>query len=354
VSRTLSGKLHAFSTPYLSRQLATLFAGCCHRIGKVQQVATTCADIIIREVPSTLCQRTSLFALLELLSMMWASCLEGETDEYGWTSTYTSTKGHIVVELPDNYNYRQATLMSFHKQAKAWVLQVLDMAPLDIKGLLQTYLSEFEDEGAYGHVSLGRSFALEMGAVVPSTDQRLGAIERQQDLKINAASDFISQYTTRQEYRFIDGLNDQEEEWLRMDANTNGSVERGASSFHRSIEDATLLLTDLESRTLNHKHVSVAELRDILRRAAALLCRVKKDQAPIVHHLVGIPFAVFTKQAIKLGISLWMSVIKENPRMEPRVLVAIAECWEATVRGKRGLFCESLRYYDHFLFTIPN
>ncbi|KAF2201848.1 phosphatidylinositol 4-kinase-like protein STT4 [Delitschia confertaspora ATCC 74209] len=348
VSRTLANRSHIFSTPYLAQQLATMFAGCCHRIGRVQQVATACADNIIREVPSTLCRKTALVALLELLSMMWSSCLEGETDEYAWTSTFRSSKENIVVELSDDYAFRQTTLSSFYKQAKAWVLQVLDMAPLDIKGLLQTYLSEYEDEGVYGHMSLGRSFALEMGSVIPSTDQRLGAIESQRDLHVNTASDFISQYTTRQEYRFIDGLNDQEEEWLKIGAAVGGTPHRGESSFTRSIEDATVLLNDLDSRTLSHKHVSIGELRDILRRAAALLCRVKEDQTPIIHHLVGIPFAVFTKQSIKLGISLWMSVIKENPRMEPRILTAIAECWEATVRHKRGIFHESLRHPDPF------
>lgn len=90
VNRTLSGTLHSFSTPYLSQQLATTFAGCCHRIKKIQEAATACAEIIIQEVPSTLCQKSALFALLELLSIMWSSCLEGETDEYTWTSTYTS------------------------------------------------------------------------------------------------------------------------------------------------------------------------------------------------------------------------------------------------------------------------
>ncbi|KAF2474802.1 phosphatidylinositol 3-kinase 3 [Lindgomyces ingoldianus] len=348
VNKTLSGKLHLFSTPYLAQQLATIFAACCHRIARVQEVATASADIIIRDVPSTLCQKTALFALLELLSIMWSSCLEGETDEYTWTSTFTSTKENIVVELSDDYSFRRTTLGNFYKRVKAWVVGVLDIAPLDIKGLLQTYLSEYDDEGAYGHISLGRSFALEMGSVIPTTDQRLGAIERQHDLNINTASDFIAQYTTRQEYQFIDGLNDQEEEWLRIDSKSGETSRRRMSVFNRSIEDATKLLVDLEGRTLNHKHVTIAELRDILRRASALLCRVKKDQSPIIHHLVGIPFAVFTKQSIKLGISLWMSVIKENPRMESRIFVAIAECWEATVRKRQGIFSTAIGHPDPF------
>lgn len=102
-------------------------------------------------------------------------------------------------------------------------------------------------------------------------------------------------------------------------------------------------MVELESRTLNNKHVSFAELRDILRRAGALLCKATGDQCAIVHHLVGIPFAVFTKPAIKLGIALWLGVIKENPRMESRILIEVAENWENTVRRKLGLFNTKLQ-----------
>ena len=186
-----------------------------------------------------------------------------------------------------------------------------------------------------------------MGSVIPENDQRLGAIERQ-GININTASDFITQYTTRQEYKFLEGSNDQQEEWL------NGGLSHGSmpTQLSRSIQDATKLLVDLEQRTLHHKHVTIAELRDILRRAAGLLCRVKRDQSPIVHHLVGIPFAVFSKQSIKLGISLWTSVIKENPRMESRVLVAIAENFESTVRKRKGLFNPALRSVFHSLKQV--
>jgi phosphatidylinositol 4-kinase len=343
LAKTLSGQHQLFSTPYLAEQLATIFSACCHRIARIQQAAGACADLIIREVPSTLCQKSALFALLELLSIMWYSCLEGETDEYTWKSTFTSKKSNIIVELSDDYSFRRATLSSLHKRATAWVKDALDTAPLDVKGLLQTYLSEFDDEASFGHISLGRSFALDMGSVIPSTDQRLGAVERQ-GININTASDFITQYTTRQEYKFLDGVNDQEEEWLRNGA----TIGAPPSYLSRSLQDATNLLVDLENRTLNHKHVTIAEVRDILRRAAALLCRVKTDQSPIVHHLVGIPFAVFSKQSIKLGISLWTSVAKENPRMESRILVAIAENWETTVRKRRGIFSPSLKHADPF------
>jgi phosphatidylinositol 4-kinase len=111
----------------------------------------------------------------------------------------------------------------------------------------------------------------------------------------------------------------------------------------QDFEDAETILAHLESRTLNRKFVSIVELRDILRRAAALLCRTKTDQCAIIHHLVGVPFAIFTKQSIKLGISLWLGVINENPRMETKMLAEIAGNWENTVRKKLGIFNDKYR-----------
>lgn len=110
-------------------------------------------------------------------------------------------------------------------------------------------------------------------------------------------------------------------------------------------EEGHAILDHLEHRTsVEGKFVSIGELRDILRRAAALLCRTSLDQCAIVQHLVGIPFAVFTKQSIKLGISLWLGVINENPRMEPRIVAVIAERWEKTVRNRTGVFSNKLQY----------
>lgn len=85
-------------------------------------------------------------------------------------------------------------------------------------------------------------------------------------------------------------------------------------------------------------------MRDTLRRAAALLCKAQTDQSALVHHLVSIPFTTFTKQSIKLGISLWLGVINENPKMESRILIEVAENWESTVRNGIGAFSNKLRY----------
>lgn len=135
--RPLSGHPKFHGAPLIAKQLALIFAGCCHRVPRVQQVATTCANKIINQLPSSLCQKSSLFALLELLTMMWTSCLESEIDEYSWKSKLASTRVEISVELSDDYEMRRNTLNNLYKRARLWVIQVLDVAPLDVKGLLQ-------------------------------------------------------------------------------------------------------------------------------------------------------------------------------------------------------------------------
>lgn len=138
---TLSAHYEVNASPGVASQLALILAGCCHRILRVQQVAASCADKIIMQMPSSLCQKSSLFALLELLTMMWSSCLDGELDEYNWRSTYTSVRGNISVALSDDYGFRKKTLNAFHKRARIWVMTVINIAPLDVKGLLQVGFS---------------------------------------------------------------------------------------------------------------------------------------------------------------------------------------------------------------------
>ncbi|KAI9668133.1 MAG: phosphatidylinositol-4- kinase [Bathelium mastoideum] len=346
IGTTLQGELHAFSAPYVAQQLSAFFIGCCHRIERVQQAAFLSADRIISKIPAALCQKRSLFTLLELLSIMFYSCLEADVEEYDWKSRHTSSKECVSVELSDNYTFRHITLTRFHRKAKSWILEVTNVAPLDIKGLLQTYLSEYDDDGAYGHIALGRSFALEMGSVIPSTDQRLGAIEPEREFSVDTASDFIAQYTTRQEYRLDDSAMDCRAELLPL---RNGIAYSTQPTQHgRRVRDVTSTLAEIEKRILRRESVPTGEVRDGLRSAAAILCRPTEEQYTLVQHMVKIPFALFTKHSIKLGISLWMGVIKENPRMETRILVEIASNWEDTVRKRMGMFHDKFKYVDPF------
>lgn len=141
LERSLSGKYQKFSAPYISQQLAEMFTACCHRIEKVRQVAAASANKVVSQTPSALCDKKSLFTLLELLSIMWSSCLEGELDEFEWNPSFTSERGIVKIQLSDNYETRKRTLDSFHRLVKSWVTTVMNIAPLDVKGLLQVSAS---------------------------------------------------------------------------------------------------------------------------------------------------------------------------------------------------------------------
>lgn len=347
IARTRDGAEPAFSAQYAAKHLATIFSACCHRIERVQHAALECADKLVKDVPSALCHRTSLFALLELLSLMWSSCLEAETDMYGPRSVFTSQLGHVTVRLSDDYNFRTDTLKSLHGIARKWMKFAINLAPLDVKGLLQTYLSELDDEGTYGHISLGRSFALEFGSTIPETDSRLKSLQTVEGLSINSASDLIAQYTTRQEYRYGETLPDRGMELMSfMQSNRRPSFSQ--SSVVESANAATAL-AHVEARILSKKLTPVDEVRDIMRRAAALLCRSKHDESAVARYLVSIPFSLFTKQSIKLGTSLWLGVMNENPRLESKLLNAIAQQWEFTISRRVGLFDPVLAHPDPFL-----
>ncbi|KAL3961913.1 hypothetical protein ACCO45_003436 [Purpureocillium lilacinum] len=346
LKKTLAGTDPNFSAQYAATQLASIFCRCCHRIERVQQAAFNSADRIIREVPSALCNRTPLFALLELLSLMWSSCLEAETDLYTPRSTFSSYLGKVTLELSDDYEFRRWTLDILNRKAKAWVNSVINLAPLDVKGLLQTYLSELDDDGAYGHISLGRSFALELGSVIPLTNNRLQSLDRVGDCNINTASDFVAQYTTRQEYRYGEALPDRGNELISF-----MTMSRRSSFAQSSVMEsanASTALAHVEARILSKKSTPLVEVRDILRRAAALLCRSRRDESAVARYLVSIPFALFTKQSTKLGVSLWLGVMNENPRLEPKMLTSIAQQWEFTISRRVGLFSPTLTHPDPF------
>lgn len=345
IEYAMTGRQQNFAAPQIAQQLAIFFEGCCHRVARLRRAASAAAATIIRNIPSALCQKASLFALLELLSLMWRSCLDAETDEYDWKSTYTSEKGKVTLQLSDDVELRQATLKQLHINASRWVLEAINAAPLDVKGLLQAYLEDYEDDGAYGHIALGRSFAVEMGAIIPRSDQRLMSLGRQSNIGVNTASDFVAQYTTRQEYRYLNGKSTVgDSEWALVDYS---GASRPIEPSQQPLDEAEALKS-LARRLHRREIVPFTEVRETLRNAAGVLSRTALDRTALIQDLVNIPFVIFTKQSINLGISLWLGVIKENPSIESRILAEVAAGWEASVHLKKGFFSDRIQHLDPF------
>ncbi|RAH69024.1 1-phosphatidylinositol 4-kinase STT4 [Aspergillus aculeatinus CBS 121060] len=352
LSLTLAGKLEQFSVPFLSRELAGFFVACCHRVERVQNIAVLCADKIMRECPSALCERTSLFALLELLTVMWQSCFEGELDEYEWKPSFTSPTGLVRVNLPDNYSFRERTLEVLLERARTWVIAVMSISPLDVKGLLQAYLSVSDDNCGNGQISLGRSFALEMGALIPSSNQRLGSVKNGSvGGVLNIASGFISQLSTRERYKLsgtssVDGT----VQGLEFCSDSDGSAP-GSSNLimAKTMEDN---LSKLHTRLRDGINVPITQMRNVLRQAAALVSNDAENHAYLAHYLVIVPFEQFSQESIDIGASLWLSVMHENPKMCVKLLSEIMGAWERSIYRKRNLFDPSFNCMDPFFSKI--
>ncbi|KAL5047950.1 hypothetical protein BDW71DRAFT_196373 [Aspergillus fruticulosus] len=342
---TLSGKRNS---AFLSKELAGFFIACCHRIERIQKVAISCANRIIQECPSALCDKQSLFALLELLTVVWRSCHEEELDEFEWKSTFTSLIGRVKVDLPDNYGYRRRTLEALLERARTWITSVMDIAPLDIKGLLQSYLSASDDNDGYGDVSMGRSFALEMGSLIPQNDHRLGSIESLGVTRVNVASNFIAQHTARQKYRRTghspvwSTLEDTDE---YIDPGLNLMRQGDVPSFEPS-KSMERSLFNIYKTIRSGRQVTLPGIRDTLQRAAALLCGSNAANAAIAHYLVSLPFQIFSKESVEIGVSLWLGVMHENPRLEPTILFEVVQQWENTILRRQGFFDPSFSHVD--------
>ncbi|KAK3065796.1 phosphatidylinositol-4- kinase, partial [Teratosphaeriaceae sp. CCFEE 6253] len=228
-----------------------------------------------------------------------------------------------------------------------WVARAIGAAPLDVKGLLQAYLEDYEDDGAYGHIALGRSFAVEMGSIIPSKDQRLNSLDRYRDVGINTASDFMAQYTTRQECRRFGGESEVGDDWTLVER--DGSTHTAAiDSTSATWEAPGLTLHRLAERLRREEEVPFAVVRNSLRDAAGMLSRSAISHQSLLKDLVDIPFILFTKQSINLGVSLWLGIVKENPALETRVLVEVAAGWETTLRQQRGFFHATFQHQDPF------
>lgn len=103
-------------------------------------------------------------------------------------------------------------------------------------------------------------------------------------------------------------------------------------------ENVESILSRLNRQASTGNHISVIEVRNALRQAAAILCTDNDARPSIIHHFVTLPFQLFSKESMNMGVSLWLGAINENPRIEPRIMAEVTEAWEETIRRKRGLF----------------
>ncbi|CAN6609478.1 phosphatidylinositol 4-kinase Stt4p [Trichomonascus vanleenenianus] len=316
INNVIQGREDAFSADNVARQLREILILCCHRVSAIQNIAFTCADLLIKAIPSSLCKQDSLFTLLDLLSLLWTSCLDAETDEYEPRAIFVSPKTNIRLELSDSYDHRRDSLKRLLDRARFWVRSVLDVMGFDLKSLLTSYLAGMIEFRFLDHVALGCTFALEMGGTISKTDGALATIAHSQSILTDSSSGFLSQYVWRTEF--------EADERMREENDSEGK---------------NAIKAKLEEVLRQENRVPFEEVRDLLFEASCWLSDERQSRY-IARLAVMIPFKIFTAKSVQLGVSLWLWAMNEAPRLKYALLSQVAIEWEKTITSRLGLFSD--------------
>lgn len=332
-------ELPQFNLPQIAQQLKEIFTLCCHRIETIREAALETADTIINRIPSALCHKTSLYALLDLLTLMWQSCVDAEVDEYDPRTSFESKRSKVRIEPNNSFETRRHALKRLLQSARKWSAVVLPLMAEDIKSILTFYLDDMEtEEGAsdtFDNVALGRSFALQMGGTVRDMDSVLGGTSRgatgvgpnNPDSLADGVSGFLGQYLNLSEYRTRStlGTNDQLRQELRRD-------------FIR-------LNTAPKPRP---EDLSAKELRGLYSRAAQFVSSSTPMALFVSKSAVHVPFRYFNGQNIKVGIKFWIWMINQTPELRASIMREVSDHWSRSIDRKLGLFSRKLDNLDPF------
>lgn len=263
----------SFSSKQISRELTEMLVLCCHREPSLQGCAFKCCDFLVSAIPTSLCHESSLFTLLNLLSILYDTVADSESNQYS-PCTEFSCRGVSVV-LTDSYDWRQYSLGAMHKFAKSWISRVLQVADLDVKSLLQSYVSRFSVH-EMKQVDFGVSVALQMAGTNKFSNW--------------SVTDFLPQFP-------VFGIH-------------NGMVSEGSG-------DGVF-----------------AELQE----CANQLSTPSTCDGTFVRQMVSIPFETLSSESIQIGIDVWLYAMKKRPDLATFLLSEILSFWKRSMESGEGLF----------------
>ncbi|GES90544.1 phosphatidylinositol 4-kinase [Rhizophagus clarus] len=335
----------------LRNQVHDLMIATCHRLGKVSQLSIKHLDSLMSAFPSLLCDKKLLFLLLELIELVWQSCEAEYLNEYSPVYTFTSPKVGVSLDLPDDYNYRREILSRLCENSKKWITVAMTRAPSEIRGLLESYLAEFDPYQSDNSAHMGRSIAVEIGKAFSKADYNSVIFPRVPSAIIDNVSEFIKDYSARRQfYGQVAGAN----RWLAS-LNTEGQkqelspVKISEEIIADQKQKIKASLAHLEKRIHEGSHISMKELNSTLHFAAGILISLPKADEEIIQYIVWIPIYIFTLESLKLATSIWTWIINEKSVAEKRIMIEIVNGWIWTVRQRKGLFSPLLNVKDPFV-----
>ncbi|CDS12547.1 hypothetical protein LRAMOSA04741 [Lichtheimia ramosa] len=340
----------------LNDQMASILKLTGHRLQKVHDLAIKTAERIVAAFPQVFADKTLITLLLELVQLLWLSCESEYRDEYSPTFHFTSTRVNVTLELGDSYAYRRDICTRLYESAKKWLRISMDRAPLEINGLLQDYLSEF-DRFVPGQpidaVHMGRSLALEIGKAASRNQLSVEFVPKVPRVLPDESSDFVNGFTSRRFYigeisgiEYLYGLHDQSE---KLPDSRTGSGLLEQVSF--VLENLEALLTDIKQK---QSAVSVERVHRTLHRAAAYAIALPKVHPDLIRYLVRIPVYMFTPESLDIGTTVWNWMLVERADVEKRLMVEMLSMWHWAQKHRKGLFSPVLNSKHPFVAKMTN
>ncbi|KAK6453831.1 phosphatidylinositol-4 kinase [Scheffersomyces xylosifermentans] len=314
-----------FTSAHIAQQLTNMLVLCSHRLEELQDAALQCCDLLINKVPSSLCHHKSLFALFDILTLLFDSIIDAETHQYEPTTSYRAKRTGIHLSLSDSYKWRNETFDRFHEKSKHWVKLILLKSTVDVKSLIQSYVSEVDRFQSNKRIDFGVSFALEMAGSVLANDRELSNISRYPVGNLNTLPTLVSQLSWRS--KFVSELVDK--------LPNNGSI---------LDSDETLVSIRVKVVELRFKasdktnHIENDEVIDLVSEIAGFTLITEDNSAELVRYLVEVPFEFFEPSIMDAAIGIWFAVMKDRPNLSMLLLSEIAKKWETTIQLKKGVF----------------
>lgn len=323
ISLLISESNKYFGADKIARQLTNILVMCCDRLETSQETAMECCEILIRGVPSSLCHHTSLYSLFDLVGLLFKSILDAEENQYEPTTLFHGEMSGISLLLSDSYEWRNRTLTRFCEKAKFWVKLVLVKSNLDIKTLIQAYISEL-DKFKLGHkIDFGASFALEMAGSVLLNDKELSSIAQFLSLRLNTIPLLVSQLGWK-----INFSNDLRDISLKSREDSDNAYNDIRSQFAMV----------KESVETHDKSLTSDDIIQVLGRCASLILLSDSNLSELLSYVVEIPFIVFEASVMNAAIGIWLALMKDKPSVFITLLAEITKQAILCIKKRKGLY----------------
>ena len=319
VKLTEVGNLQLFNSKSIASQLNDIFLCMADKNTLLQDASFQCCDLFIKSIPSSLCHHNSLYTLLDLLTTLFDSVVNCQTNKFDVKYEFYLNHSQRKILIPGSKSWRTATLSGLRRAAKDWLRFLLNCANQDTKILLQSYVSDIGQSRKTNKVEYGVSFAIEMAGLIIPADKELYRISYKGSNRPNTIASFIAQHSWRSKFLVDTAIASSKEDISR-------SLDRQVKSIRQKLD--------------NNIKISIKEITDFLDMSAALLILSTAKAGSIISDIVHVPFEIFSSDALEIATNVWLTVIKERPDMAHILLSEVAFCWMNSIDAGRGLYSQ--------------